>query len=144
MENKEKNIYATENAPSKDWFLQFLANLANRNRFELDITLTVGGILISGTLVGVREYFDALSTYFASPFDDSGKNSEVLNQTFKEIGDQCTCVSPSEQTDSPSYIHLKNANFSDSQGRPLSGDGGIWWRGRISEVQGFAPGKFFK
>jgi len=61
MAIEEKNVYSTGNVPSKDWFLQFLVNLANKNRFELDITLTVGGILISGTLVGVRQYFDDLS-----------------------------------------------------------------------------------
>ena len=138
-----KNISATDSAPSKDWFLQFLVNLANKNRFELDITLTVGGMLISGTLVGVRQYFDDLSAYFASPFD-SGRNSEEIKETFKKIGDQCTCVAPSEQTETPSYIHLKNAIFADAQGKRISDSSGIWWRGRISEVQGFTPGKLIK
>jgi len=50
MANEEKTIFSTGNASSKDWFLQFLVNLANKNRFELDIiALTAGGILISGT-----------------------------------------------------------------------------------------------
>ncbi len=139
----EKNIFATGSTPSKDWFLQFLVNLANKNRFELDITLTVGGILISGTLVGVRQYFDDLSAYFASPFE-SGKHSEGVREIFKKIGDQCTCVSPSEKTETPSYIHLRNAVFTDRQGKPISDSSGIWWRGRISEVQGFSPGKLAK
>jgi len=140
MVNDDKNKFATNNAPSKDWFLQFLVNLANKNRFELDITLTVSGILISGTLVGVRQYFDDLSAYFAGPFS-FGSGSEEIQETFKKIGEQCTCVSSSEQTETPSYIHLKNAIFSDAKGKRLSGDGGIWWRGRLSEVQGFSPGK---
>ena len=143
MATEGKNIYTTDSAPLKDWFLQFLVNLANRNSFELDITLTVGGILISGTLVGVRQYFDDLSTYFASPFN-SGRNTEEIKETFKKIGEQCTCVSPSEQTENPSYIHLKNVNFFNAQGELISGNAGNWWRGRLSEVQGFAPGKLFK
>jgi hypothetical protein len=143
MEKDEKGVYATGSAPPKDWFLQFLVNLANKNRFELDITLTVGGFLISGTLAGVRQYFDDLGAYFASPFD-SGKNSEEIEATFKKIGDQCSCVSPSEQTETPSYIHLKNAKFFDAQGNTIPGSAGTWWRGRISEVQGFAPGTLFK
>jgi hypothetical protein len=141
MINEAKNLHPTGSTPSKDWFLQFLVNLVNKNRFELEITLTVGGILISGTLVGVRQYFDDLSAYFANCFD-SGKNTEVLKETFKQIGDQCSCVSPSEQTETPSYIHLKNAHFSDAQSQLISSNGGVWWRGRISEVQGFTPGKF--
>lgn len=42
MASDDKTIYSTGNAPQKDWFLQFLVNLANKNRFDLDITLTVG------------------------------------------------------------------------------------------------------
>lgn len=143
MASDDKTIYSTGNAPPKDWFLQFLVKLANKNRFELDVTLTVGGLLISGTLVGARQYFDDLSEYFASLFT-KGPNSEVIKETFKKIGDQCTCISPSEQTETPSYIHLKNAIFSDAHGKLISGDAGILWRGRISEVQGFTPGKLIK
>lgn len=143
MIKDEKNIFATGNAPSKDWFLQFLVNLANKNRFELDITLTVGGFLISGTLASVRQYFDDLGAYFASPFG-AGENSEEVKTAFKKIGEQCSCISPTEQTETPSYIHLKNARFYDAQGKSVSGSEGTWWRGRISEVQGFAPGVLFK
>lgn len=139
MQEDEKSIFSTGNAPSKDWFLQLLVNLANKNRFELDITLTVGGTLISGTLAGVRQFFNDLGAYFASPFE-STMNSEELERTFKTIGDQCACVTPSEQTETPSYIHLKNARFFDTSGRLMSGASGVWWRGRLSEVQGFSPG----
>jgi hypothetical protein len=143
MVSEEKSVYATGNAPPKDWFLQFLVNLANKNRFELDITLTVGGILISGTLAGVRQYFDDLGAYFASPFESIG-NSEEIRATFKKIGDQCSCVSQSEQTETPSYIHIKNASFFDAHGQSIPGSTGTWWRGRISEIQGFSPGLFGK
>lgn len=143
MASEDKNNSATDNVPLKDWFLQFLVNLANRNRFELDITLTVGGILISGTLVGVRQYFDDLSTYFASPFT-SGRHSEEIKDTFKKIGEQCTCVSSTEQTETPSYIHLRNVDFFNGQGKLLPGNEGKWWRGRLSEVQGFTPGRLSK
>ncbi len=139
MVGDDKNVQAVDAVPSKDWFLQFLVNMANKNTFELELTLTVGGFLISGTLSGVRRYFDDLGEYFAGPFD-SARNSEEIKATFKKIGDQCTCVSPSEQTETPSYIHLKDARFYDAQGRSIPGRSGIWWRGRISEIQGFAPG----
>ena len=139
MQNDINNSFATGEAPSKDWFLQLLVNLANKGRFELDITLTVGGMLISGTLAGVRQYFDDLGAYFASPFD-SARNIEAFETAFKTIGDQCACVTPSEQTETPSYIHLKNARFYDASDRLISAASGVWWRGRLSEVQGFSPG----
>lgn len=140
MNIDEKSVYETGLAPSKDWFLQFVVNLANNNRFELDITLTVGGFLVSGTLTGVRTYFDELGDYFAGSFDSS-ETSEEVRGTFKQIGEQCSCVSPSEKTETPSYIHLKSARFYDAQGNSIGQNTpGVLWRGRISEVQGFAPG----
>jgi len=141
MSNNKESIFATGAAPSKDWFLQFLVNLANKNTFELDITLTVGGLLISGTLTGVRQYFDELGAYFASPFREK-TNSQEVSATFKKIGDQCSCISQSEQTDMPSYIHLKNAVIYDAQGNIQGAADGTWWRGRLSEIQGFSPGRF--
>jgi len=139
MSDSKEAIFSTGTAPTKDWFLQFLVNLANKNQFELDITLTVGGFLISGTLTGVRQYFDELGAYFAGPLENR-ENGGKVGRTFQKIGDQCACVSPSEQTETPSYIHLKQARFYNSQGSPLGSETGTWWRGRLSEVQGFAPG----
>jgi hypothetical protein len=140
MEQAKRMTTGSNTAPARDWFLQFLVNQANKNKIELDITLTVGGFLISGTLAGVRQYFDDLGAYFAGPFI-SGDNPDEVQAAFRKIGDTCSCVAPSEQTDTPSYIHLRNARFFDAGGRSISGSAGTWWRGRISEVQGFSPGK---
>ena len=126
-------------APQKDWFLQFLVNLANRNQFEIGITLNVGGLLISGTLVGVKRYFEVFGEDFSASFE-AGKSPKDIELFFKKIGDECACVSHREKTESPSYIHLKNARFFDAQGNSIQGNRGVWWRGRISEVQGFVPG----
>jgi len=65
----------------------------------------------------------------------------MIKETFKQIGDQCACVSPSEQTETPSYIHLKNVSFLGVRNELIQGNEKLWWRGRISEVQGFTPGK---
>ncbi len=138
---EEMKAHEIDSAPPKDWFLQFLVNMANKNQFELDLTLTVGGMLVSGTLVGVREYFDVLGAYFAGPFE-TVRNSATIKETFKKIGGQCSCVSPSEKTETPSFIHLKDARFYDAQGKATTENQGVWWRGRISEIQGFAPGRF--
>jgi len=137
----EMNSYtANDNAPVKDWFLQYMVNLANQNEFQQDITLTVGGFLIAGTLIGVRTYFDDLGDYFASSFG-SHEGSEQVRVTFHEIGEQCACISPSEKTETPSYIHMKNVRIFNSDGRAHSENrAGLLWRGRISEIQGFSLG----
>jgi hypothetical protein len=117
--------------------------MANKNRFELEVTLNVGGFLISGTLAGAKQYFADFGTDLAASFD-KGKSSEEIKTTFRMIGDECACMSHSEQTDAPSYIHLKNASFFDAQGNAIQGKSGVWWRGRISMVQGFFPGPLTK
>jgi len=135
-----KSYAAGDNAPVKDWFLQYMVNLANQNQFQQDITLTVSGLLISGTLIGVRTYFDALGDYFASSFD-SNAGSEQVRVTFHEIGEQCACISPSEKTESPSYIHMMNVRIFSAEGKAQSENrAGLLWRGRISEIQGFSLG----
>ena len=139
MINAKKNSLTTDNAPQKDWFLQFLVNTANKSQFQLTITLNVGGFLISGTLAGVKQYFADFGADFAISFD-AGEGSEEIKATFQKIGDECSCVSNAEPSESPSYIHLKDARFYDTQGNSIQGNSGVWWRGRISEVQGFVPG----
>jgi len=143
MINAEKNDLTAGNAPQKDWFLQFLVNTANKSQFELEITLNVGGILVSGTLASVKQYFADFGADFAALFD-AGKGSEEIKATFKKIGDECACVSNAEPSESPSYIHLKDCRFFDAQGNSIEGNRGVWWRGRISEVQGFVPGTLIK
>ena len=143
MINEERFEPVFDNAPQKDWFLQFLVNMANKSHFELKITLNAGGFLISGTLAGVKQYFADFGSDFASSFY-AEKSSEEIRDTFKRIGDECACVSNSEPSDSPSYIHLKDARFFDAQGNAMGGNKGVWWRGRISEVQGFIPGTITK
>lgn len=140
MVSKDNNVYSTGDVPSKDWFLQFLVNLANHNKIELDITLIVGGSLVSGTLIGVRDYFDAMGAHFTDSLS-SLQSTEEIRATFQKIGEQCSCVTPSEKTETPSYIHLRNARFHSGEGQSVAvRNNGSLWRGRISEVEGFAPG----
>ncbi|MFH0782616.1 MAG: gas vesicle accessory protein GvpU [Pseudomonadota bacterium] len=143
MKIHDKNAIALDNTPAKDWFLQFLVNMANKNKLELGITLNVGGLLISGTLAGVKQYFTDFGADFAASLKE-GKGSEEIKATFKKIGDECACVSHSEQTESPSYIHLKNVRFFTAQETEIVENRSSWWRGRISEVQGFVPGNLGK
>ncbi len=143
MKIHDKNAIALDNTPAKDWFLQFLVSMANKNKLELGITLNVGGLLISGTLAGVKQYFTDFGADFAASLKES-KGSEEIKATFKKIGDECACVSHSEQTDFPSYIHLKNARFYTAQGNEILENRSLWWRGRISEVQGFIPANLDK
>lgn len=40
----------------------------------------------------------------------------------------------------PSYIHLKDVHIYFGPNTPIPSEDGNWWRGRISEAQGFVLG----
>jgi hypothetical protein len=37
-------------------------------------------------------------------------------------------------------VHLQNARFYSTDGTPVPGNEGVWWRGRISEISGIVIG----
>ncbi len=123
-------------APEKDWVLLRLVDLVNvSEQAEINITLHVGGTLVSGLLVGGKAWFDAFGKDMAKHW----AGDEELAQTFSRMGalyyDQPETARPA-----PSYLHLKNACFVSSGDSRIPSRGGIWWRGRISEVAGFTIG----
>jgi len=121
-----------------DWFLRSLVQAVNRHELMLGITLTVGGTLITGTLVPGREYFRDLAEQVASSADDDDA-AEQLRATFAGLG-EIYGKQPSEGEQLPSYIHLKDVRFFSPGGGSLPDHDGVWWRGRIDQVQGFVLG----
>jgi hypothetical protein len=125
--------------PQPDWFLQLLVNMANGG-LHLGLTLQVSGFLVSGELVGGRDYFDGMGEEFANgihgledPGDIRGSFAALRDQYYPEKAD--TTKKPG-----PMFIHLKNARFFNTAGNPIPGNRGVWWRGRLSEVSGFILG----
>lgn len=129
-------------APELDHFLQSLVSLANTG-IEMDITLTVGGFLVSGVLVSGKRFFDeklAGSTI-------GGNVDESLADTFRNYFRSFGKIYDEAQTEDlplPSFIHLRDARFFHNSGTPIPSNGGVWWRGRISQIQGFHLARLFE
>ncbi|MCQ9186327.1 hypothetical protein KMT30_46300, partial [Streptomyces sp. IBSBF 2953] len=51
-----------------DWLLQWFTKFVNNTQLQIGITLTVGGNLISGTLISHQTYFEQLALDFSTPF----------------------------------------------------------------------------
>ncbi len=122
-----------------DWFLQSLVNMANEGNIGIGITLQVSGLLVSGTLVGGRKYFDGFAEDFASAFLNDPDTAESVRTSFSKYGGIYD-KKEGEEIPPPQYIHLENARFFSTTGSPTPGNRGVWWRGRISEVGGFMLG----
>lgn len=124
----------------EDWFLQTLVDLANKSPFAVDITLHVGGTLVSGTLASGKDYFEGFSRELESMTKEAamGRLLRLGFSAYQIIYEQEAEVSADVPLES--YIHLRNPKFFNTAGGSLHSEQGTWWRGRISEVQGFILG----
>jgi hypothetical protein len=122
-----------------DWFLQILVNIVNTSDTEIGVTLQVGGFLVSGRLVGGAKYFDGFAADFANSLRGDQESTEYIRSAFSSYGEQL--YSTTGETDAgPLYIHVKEARFFNTSGKPIPANRGVWWRGRLSEVSGFILG----
>jgi len=120
-----------------DWFLEEFVDSINGTDSELGITLTVGGILVSGVIISGHKYFQGLAASMKILTPEGQENTEEYFKSFGEI-----YLKPKEPNSKPpSFIHLKDAMFyQPGLGQPIPSSDGVLWRGRISEVDGFMMG----
>jgi hypothetical protein len=124
---------------SPDFLLQHLVSIANTTGLSMGVTLTVGGVTISGQLTGGEEYFALLKEAMLT----STSNIEGVGEAFGKIFDKYAEIytTPPEETDLPTFIHLKQAKMYLPGQAPMPSNG-LLWRGRISTVAGFSLGSF--
>src|SRR5215475_14263588 len=71
-----------------DCFLQSLVEIVNDESANIPITLSVGGLLISGDMIGGKTYFDEFARQFKDGFRDiSSETASTNEETFKRLGD---------------------------------------------------------
>lgn len=70
-----------------DWFLGALVDMVNetRGRVSLPITLTVGGLLITGELVSAADYFQAFAEDFKVGAEIDAIDAENAKERFANI-----------------------------------------------------------
>lgn len=125
---------------SKDWFLQSLVDLVNGRELEIGLTLQAGGFLVSGLLVSGHQYFKGFGAEFAKAFNDP-ELSEDIQRAYSRYGGIYTAQkSPGENFTRASFVHLKDARFFNTAGEPIPANMSVWWRGRVSEIEGFFLG----
>ncbi|CAB3824718.1 gas vesicle accessory protein GvpU [Achromobacter piechaudii] len=137
----EPSTASAHAAPSADAFLQFLVNLVN-NGSQLEsigVTLQMGGMLVSGSIVSGAEYFDRFATSFTGSLDMLDTDSrDAVRRSLAELGDVFRVPQPADPL--PNYIHLADALFFTADGTPIAGQPTLW-RGRTSSVDGFILGR---
>jgi hypothetical protein len=131
-----------EPPPELDHFLRFLVTIVDKADVEVGVTLNVGGLLVSGLLVGYDKYAEGV----VSQLKEAGGSKEAnafLEEAFKRYAEVFSDEGgddPVSQLDMDTpYVHLGEARFFAPGSTPLPIEG-VWWRGRLSEVEGFMPG----
>lgn len=131
-----------------DGHLQFLVQLVNNADIEFGLTVTVGGLIVSGRLASLSNYFKDFSDAFADGLDfeePSGDDSEARESIREMMALPARVAKKSSKSRelAPRHLHLRNPSFRSGQAviTPNSPMGSSWWRGRLSEIDGYFLGE---
>lgn len=116
---------------SCDDILQAFIEATNKYHFSLDISLTINGSIITGTLISAEEYFEILTKTF--------KKGNKVSKAFSEKFKNASKANFSEST--VDYIHMKDAKIFLGSNKPIPSKGSTIWRGNLKEIDGFFLGK---
>lgn len=138
MSNENTYQEPIETTPHQDWFLEILVETVNAGNSRFGITLTVGGILISGNVISGKDYFRD----FANQLSVAIKNDVNKPASVKSIEDLGEVYLDDTKAQSTRFIHLKDVRFYGTDGRAIPTTDGLLWRGMLSNVDGFTLGVF--
>lgn len=136
MASKEPEEMATDDA-----IVMMFLTLVEEDGMEVPITLSVNGVVISGTLIGASAYYEGV-TKAAEGLQDSTM-SKIISKKLNDLKEAYTKQKQEdkekeENENSPTFIHLKDAKYLGTDRQPAGPSSSNWWRGRISSVDGFS------
>lgn len=113
--------------PAMDWLLSMIEHLGETlgdktdGRTQPRITLQIGGLLLSGTIINREEFL---------------RSDPVLDHISEAMGKAHIKAEVSDVF----YIHLKDVIFIAPGGGtfPTRGEKGVFWRGRLDRVDGYS------
>lgn len=128
-----------------DWMLQLLVKITNESQLRMGMTFFIGGSIISGDMVGGREYFDR----FGPVLKGESPGTEVeTSSSFDELKDAYYPISENTEEEAdggekddvpgPTYVHMLNVKVFAGGMTPFQG---AIWRGRLSQVDAWILGR---
>jgi hypothetical protein len=132
--------------PVEDWLLQDFVLMANEAGSSVGVTLTVGGVLVTGMLIGAKQYFESLGDLLAAAIPDRAAAAS-MREKYVTLGAEMhkrhlaymARLEAGKEGEAPTFLHLRDARvYAGPSVVPTRG--GVLWRGRISAVDGFIVG----
>lgn len=125
----------------EDTYLQALVRMADLIGFGTNLTLTVGGIVVEGTLISEEVYLELGPKLLEDAINDPEARAQVSEATVAQMDVLAEEVSgrPTKEEASPRYIHLRDVRIycPGLDAMPFLHQS---WRGRLESVDGFSIG----
>lgn len=121
-----------------DWLLESMVADANHSgTYGVPVTLLTRGGAVTGVLISMQEYAQAAGEWWVRAAGEApsygGQMKDYLDKVVETETDRLKDANESEFN----YIHLKEVRHIGSL---VIQEPGLLWRGRLSEVTGFALG----
>lgn len=122
--------------------------LAAERDVRIGMTVSVNGVVVSGTLIGALAYCRALADQFATVTGGTAMD-EVLADSFRDLVDDVTSATSGDRRDPPdpvayehsvAFIHLSDARYVTGSSMLPHGRHGVLWRCPVSDVTGWSLG----
>lgn len=143
-----------EISSDSDKLLIYLIDTADKfsGQVDIDITLSVQGLTVSGVLINEKLYFEGIYNDLKLSFSSSDileKEAQVFLQSYQSLAEN---LSGDREVKSPlkniEYIHLKNVAFyngnclipKNANNLLIPNNRGGYWRGNLNRVDGFCIG----
>lgn len=137
-QTQENSVFDRD--PETDWYLGWIVGLGEKG-LETGITLTVGGNLVTGTLISGRKYFEEMGALIQKANGLSPDLSKALANTFSQWKDLYPESGDDDDTkEHYNFIHLRRARFMADGQNFLPQKQGLLWRAKLSRVDGFSMG----
>lgn len=122
--------------------------LAAEREVRVGLTVTVDGVVVTGTLIGTLAYCRALADQFASSAGGTDMD-DLFADSFRDLVDDAAGVAQGDRRQPPdaasyeqsvSFLHLADARYVGAAGLLPHGRHGILWRCPVSDISGWSMG----
>ena len=158
MKNRNLDNMPNLISNTSDIFLQYLVFGADQMKLEFPITISTGGLIISGSLISGDEYYSLLGQQIhESPYLEEGMAQSLQNvmnkfgKIYIDLREKQKNQVDSEEIDEDNqdddqprtcFYHLKNTRFYAPSGETMKlGSGYKIWRGNLDHIDGYTFGK---
>ena len=120
-----------------DHILRVLVSVCNRGSLSFGITVAQGGLLISGTAVGVAQFMRNMAAELEAR---GGVDAAVLSDPLRYLAllaEEDPADTSDAEDDLPVFLHLEHARI--RSGNAVLADD-VRWRGRMVDIDGWFLG----